>query len=85
MPAHRESWRLSNAWADSIDPEPLLTGQQIMRGTAPADVDAVLGAFAGFCITGGLHSIEPGLEPIGAAKRELGRGALGWLEQRLRH
>jgi Phosphotransferase enzyme family len=73
---------LTTAWADGIDPEPLLTSQPIMRVTAPADVDAVLAAFAGFCLVGGLGTIESGLQPIAAAKRELGRGALGWLQRR---
>jgi Ser/Thr protein kinase RdoA (MazF antagonist) len=72
----------TTAWADGIDPEGLLAEYGIMRGTAPGDIDAVLAAFAGFCLADGLGTTESGLGPIATAKRELGRGALGWLQLR---
>jgi hypothetical protein len=74
---------LSTAAADGIDPEPLLAALPTTAGVAPADIDAVLAAHAGFCLAGGLEPTQRGLEPIFGAKLRIGYGALRWLEQRL--
>jgi hypothetical protein len=39
----------------------------------------------GFLLAGGLHPVPPGLEPIAEAKLHLGRGAVRWLQRRLRN
>jgi len=45
-------------------------------------VTAVLVAHAGSCTAGAVSPVSPGLEAITAAKADLARGALAWLEQR---
>ncbi len=74
---------LASASADDIDPEPLLMSQRIARAAAPGDIDAILAAVAGAWVAGGLACAEPGLGPIAAEKRRLGRGATTWLQRRL--
>jgi aminoglycoside phosphotransferase (APT) family kinase protein len=74
---------LSTAAADGIDPEPLATSLRPTADVAPAVIDAVLAAHAGFCLAGGLEPVQQGLEPIYDAKLRIGFGALHWLRQRL--
>jgi Ser/Thr protein kinase RdoA (MazF antagonist) len=66
---------LSSVAADGVDPEPYAHGVQ--------GLDAILAAHAGFLVSGGLSEPSPGLMPVLAAKRKLGRGAVDWLRQRL--
>jgi aminoglycoside phosphotransferase (APT) family kinase protein len=74
---------LISAAADGIDPEPLLRDHPAVAGTDPRAVTGVLAALTGFCLADAVKEAPPGLEPIVAAKLELGRGALGWLRGRL--
>lgn len=74
---------LASAAADGIDPEPFLAASQAAAGVGSHALTALLAAHAGFCMSGALQTPEPGLEPIYAAKLELGTAALGWLERRL--
>jgi len=72
---------LSSAAADGIDPEPYLGAAA--SEVQPATIDAILAAHAGFLLAGGLSPAPPGLEAIPAAKRQLGLGAVRWLEHRV--
>jgi hypothetical protein len=74
---------LASAAADGIDPEPLLPGCDVLANAGKEAVDAVLTALTGSWLAGGLAPMPPGMEPIGAAKLYLGRGALNWLHRRL--
>lgn len=69
---------LMTAAGDGIDPDPLLPA-----GLDPRAVTGVLAALAGFCFASVASGVPPGLEPIAAAKLELGRGALCWLQSRV--
>ena len=69
---------LDLAWLDA-----LLARQPVVAGQDPAAIDAVLAALTGFYLAGALRDIEPGLHPVAAAKRELGRASLRWLRHRL--
>ncbi len=69
---------LITAAADGIDPDPLLPPQVDQR-----HVTGVLAAMAGFCLASVAKGVPPGLEPVAAAKLELGRGALRWLRCRI--
>ncbi len=74
---------LSSAATDGVDPEPFLARHAVAARGAPAVVDAVLAAHAGFCVAGGLYPLPPGLAAIGEAKLSIGRGAVDWLRRRL--
>jgi hypothetical protein len=74
---------LISAAADGIDPDPILRDHGDGLPLDAATVDALLAAHAGFLVRGGLSTMPPGLEPIGAAKRRLGLAALAWLHRRL--
>ena len=74
---------LASAAADGIDPEPYLATAPVTAAATADDLTSVLAAHAGFCLAGALEPAEPGLEPIYAAKRDLGLAALGWLRRRL--
>lgn len=69
---------LTSAAADGIDPEPFVPAQ-----LSPKDVTGVLAALTGFWLGDVVRGAQPGLEPIAAAKLELGRGGLGWLRRRV--
>jgi hypothetical protein len=43
----------------------------------------VLAALTGFWLAGAVEDVPPGMEPIAAAKLELGLGGLRWLRRRL--
>ena len=73
---------LVSAAADGIDPAPLLAAQAVAAAAEPATIDAVLAALTGFWMAGALAPMQPGLDPIAAAKLQLGRGGLAWLRQR---
>ncbi|HWO62514.1 MAG TPA: phosphotransferase [Umezawaea sp.] len=75
---------LSSAAADGHDPDPVLAAHASRVPGGPERIDAILAAHTGFLVGGGLSVMPPGLEPIAAAKRRLGFGALPWLERRLR-
>jgi len=72
---------LSSAAADGIDPEPYVTVAAPEVG--PETIDAILAAHAGFLLAGGLSPAWPGLEAIPMAMRQLGLGAVRWLEHRV--
>jgi hypothetical protein len=74
---------LASAAADGIDPEPYLATAPATAAANPAELTGVLAAHAGFCLAGALLPAEPGLEPIYAAKLELGTAALRWLRRRI--
>ncbi len=76
---------LASAAADGIDPEPFLAAQPLpLAGrTSPHHLTTVLAALTGFWLAGAVEDVHPGLEPIAAAKLELGRGGLRWLRRRL--
>ncbi|MEO3818582.1 aminoglycoside phosphotransferase family protein [Plantactinospora sp. B24E8] len=74
---------LGSAAADGLDPEPYLSSVASTMPVEPGDVDAVLAAYTGFLVAGGMTLMPPGLEPIALEKRRLGVGALRWLRQRL--
>jgi hypothetical protein len=73
---------LASAAADGIDPEPFLATSPLAARADPDVIDGLLAAQAGFCLRDGLLPPEPGLEPIYAAKLELGLAALAWLMRR---
>jgi hypothetical protein len=80
---------LASAAADGIDPEPLLRAQadvlaDVQADMRAADVTGVLAALTGFWLAGAVEPIPADLAPIAAAKLHLGRGALRWLQSRLR-
>lgn len=74
---------LASAAGDGIDPEPYLASSAAATAASPRDLTGVLAAHAGFCLAGAFEPAEPGLEPIYAAKLELGTAALAWLARRL--
>lgn len=74
---------LASAVADGVDPEPFLAESPLTADIAPRSITALIAAQAGFCLAGAMHQPEPGLEPICAAKLELGLAALTWLTRRL--
>ena len=74
---------LAGAAGDGIDPEPLLDFHAPGAAHERAAVTAVLAAYAGFLLAGGLAPAPPGLEAVGAAKLRLVRGAVWWLRARL--
>ena len=73
---------LASAVADGVDPEPFMAASPLTAGIDPGAIDGLLAAHAAFCLSGALQPPEPGLEPIHAAKLELGLAALGWLGRR---
>jgi hypothetical protein len=74
---------LASAGDSGIDLEDLLACQTVSAGVKPGELNAVLAALTGFWLAGGLAELPEVLEPIGAAKLRLGRGALSWLQRRL--
>jgi len=74
---------LSSAVGDGVDPEPFVRAAPQTGAVDRRAIDGLLAAHAGFCLAGGLGPAEPGLEPIRAAKQELGLAALAWLGRRL--
>lgn len=75
---------LSSGAATGIDPEPILREQPLAAEIGPRALDGVLAAHAGFCLAGELRPATPGLEAIVEAKLSVGRGAITWLERRLK-
>ena len=75
---------LTSAGSDGIDLDELLAAQPVAAGIDRDDVNAVLAALAGFYLAGALAETPAAVRPIAAAKLQLGRGAVGWLERRLR-
>jgi Ser/Thr protein kinase RdoA (MazF antagonist) len=75
---------LASAAADGIDPDPILRRQALTADVEPRVIDAVVAAFAGFCLAGGLAPAPAGLQAIVDAKLRLGRASLGWLVRRHR-
>jgi hypothetical protein len=69
---------LTSAAADGLDPEPFVPAQLDRRA-----VTGVLAAMAGSWLGAVVKGVQPGLEPIAAAKLHFGRGALGWAQRRL--
>jgi hypothetical protein len=74
---------LASASADGIDAEPFLAAQPLAARTSPHQLTAVLAALTGFWLAGAVEDVPPGMEPIAAAKLELGLGGLRWLRRRL--
>jgi aminoglycoside phosphotransferase (APT) family kinase protein len=74
---------LASAVCDGIDPEPFLAGSPLTANVEPLAIDGLIAAQAGFCLRDALYPPEPGLEPIYAAKLDLGLAALDWLTRRL--
>lgn len=74
---------LASAVADGVDPEPFLATSLPTAHADPLAIDGLIAAQAGFCLRDALRPPEPGLEPIHAAKLELGLAALTWLARRL--
>lgn len=74
---------LASVVADGVDPEPFLAASPLTARVDPRAVDGLIAAQAGFCLRDALHPPEPGLEPIYAAKLELGLAALAWLARRM--
>ncbi len=74
---------LASAVADGIDPEPFLATSPVTAGIDPGAIDGLIAAHAGFCLSDALYPPAPGLEPIFAAKLDLGLAALTWLARRL--
>jgi hypothetical protein len=75
---------LASAATDGIDPDPILARHALTTDVEPRTIDAVLAAFAGFCLTGGLALAPAGLHAIADAKIRLGGATVGWLARRLR-
>jgi hypothetical protein len=73
----------SSAESAGIDPDQLLADRAVTADLDPHVIDAVLAAFAGFCVGGSLWAADPGLAPIIAAKAELGSAATAWLRRRV--
>jgi aminoglycoside phosphotransferase (APT) family kinase protein len=73
----------ASAAADGVDPEPFIAISPLTASVDPRVIDGLLAAHAGFCMHGALSPLEAGLEPVFAAKRELGLAAAGWLQRRL--
>jgi hypothetical protein len=74
---------LASAVADGIDPEPFLAASPLTAGVDSRTIDGLIAAQAGFCLAGAMYPPQPGLEPILAAKLDLGLAALTWLARRL--
>ena len=74
---------LASAGADGFDLDELVWRQPVTDGVDGATIDGVLAGLTGFYLAGALADVEPGLAPIAAAKLELGRGAVSWLQRRL--
>jgi hypothetical protein len=74
---------LASAVVDGVDPEPFLAASPVSAHVDPRAIDGLIAAQAGFCLNGATHPPQPGLEPIWAAKLELGLAALTWLARRL--
>jgi Ser/Thr protein kinase RdoA (MazF antagonist) len=75
---------LSSAAADGIDPEPLVQTHPVTADVEPEIIDAVLAAYAGFWMAGGLTTLPAEFQPIADYKLRLGLGAIRWLDRRLR-
>ena len=73
----------STPGADGIDLDAVLDQQPVTAGVERESIDSVLAALAGFYLAGALADTPAAFRPIAAAKLELGRGALCWLERRL--
>jgi aminoglycoside phosphotransferase (APT) family kinase protein len=74
---------LGSAGSDGIDLDDLLAAQPVAAGPDRGTIDAVLAALAGFYLAGALAETAAAFRPIAAAKLELGRGTLSWLQRRL--
>jgi len=74
---------LSSAAADGIDPEPLARRHPVAADVEPGIIDAVLAAYAGFWMDGGLATLPAEFQPIADYKLRLGLGAIRWLRHRL--
>ncbi len=74
---------LASAVADGVDPEPFLAASPLTASVDPLAIDGLIAAQAGFCLRDAMYPAKPGLEPIFAAKLELGLAALTWLARRL--
>ena len=72
-----------SAAAAGIDPDRLIADRAVTAGLDPHVIDAVLAAYAGFCVGGSLWRADPDLAPIIAAKAELGSAVTTWLQRRL--
>ena len=73
---------LASTVADGVDPEPFLAASPLTARVDPQAIDGLIAAQAGFCLGGAMYPPEPGLEPIYAAKLDLGLAALTWLARR---
>jgi hypothetical protein len=73
---------LASVVTDGVDPEPFLAASPLTAGLDPLAIDGLIAAQAGFCLGGALYPPAPGLEPIYAAKLDLGLAALTWLSRR---
>jgi hypothetical protein len=74
---------LASAVADDVDPEPFVASSPLTADVDARLIDGLLAAQAGFCLGDATRPPEAGLEPIRAAKLELGLAALSWLRRRL--
>jgi hypothetical protein len=67
---------------DGQQSERIWRDRPVSRVANPDDVTAVLVAHAGSCAASASWPMTPGLEAITAAKANLARGAISWLEER---